>query len=297
MPNNNPPKLSRSDRARNSKLAIIARRERAEVKSALAKKERSPFDFFTDPRQSIQRMKVLDLLLAVPGIGNKRAQAIMANAHISLSRRIGGLGRHQIDALREELILKKQPQQQGLLMVMSGPGGVGKSTISNILRNHPSFWLSISATTRAPRDGEVHGQDYYFVSEAEFDQMIKDNLFLEWAEFAGNRYGTPANEVEKQISIGKNVLLEIEIAGARQIKSKIDDAIFIFINPPSWEELETRLISRGTDSPERQRARLDLAREEMSAASEFDVILVNTEVNEVAQALVSLAAEKREQRG
>jgi guanylate kinase len=177
---------------------------------------------------------------------------------------------------------------------MSGPGGVGKSTISAALRKHPSFWLSVSATTRAPRDGEINGQDYFFISDDDFDRQISENNFLEWAEFAGNRYGTPASEVSKQLENGKNVLLEIEIAGARQIKKINPDALFIFIAPPSWEELEARLIGRGTDSPERRIARLALAREEMAAASEFDEILVNTEVNQVAEALVSLAATKKE---
>ena len=293
----NPPELSKEDRAKNAQLAVKARRERAEAKAAIAKKEISLFDLFNDPRPSIQRMKVIELLNATPGVGSKRAEQIMEKAKVSPSRRIGGLGRHQIEALREELILNKQPQQRGLLIVMSGPGGVGKSTISNALRTHPSFWLSISATTRAPRDGEVHGQDYFFITDEEFDLMIANGHFLEWAEFAGNRYGTPATEVERQILNGKNVLLEIEIAGARQIKSQFKDALFVFIKPPSWEELEARLIGRGTDSPERQRARLALAREEMSAASEFDEILINTEVKEVADALVSLAAKKKEQQG
>jgi guanylate kinase len=220
----------------------------------------------------------------------------MEKAKISSSRRIAGLGRHQINALREELVLNKKPLTKGLLVVMSGPGGVGKSTISAALRKHPSFWLSVSATTRAPRDGEINGQDYFFISDEDFDRQISENNFLEWAEFAGNRYGTPASEVSKQLENGKNVLLEIEIAGARQIKKINPDALFIFIAPPSWDELEARLIGRGTDSPERRIARLALAREEMAAASEFDEILVNTEVNEVAEALVSLAAKKKERK-
>jgi guanylate kinase len=189
--------------------------------------------------------------------------------------------------------LKKKSSNRGLLVVISGPGGVGKSTISNYLNAHPDFWLSISATTRAPREGESHGVDYFFVTDTEFDLMIKNGEFLEWAEFAGNRYGTPIKGVEEKLSLGKNVLLEIEIAGARQIRKLEMNALFVFISPPSWEELESRLISRGTDSEERRLARLALAREEMDAANEFDEILVNTAVNEVALALVSLVARKR----
>jgi guanylate kinase len=292
----NPPVLSASQRSQNRELAILARRQRAVAKSELAAKSISFFDLIYDERPAIKRMKVKELLESTPGIGAKRAESLMRKAKISPSRRIGGLGIHQIEALREELILNKFQTSKGLLVVMSGPGGVGKSTISKALKSHPSIWLSISATTRAPRDGEINGEDYFFVTENEFDEMIMNNHFLEWAEFAGNRYGTPRLEVVKQIENGKNVLLEIEIAGARQIKKQGHDALFVFIAPPSWEELEARLIGRGTDSPERQRARLDLAREEMAAASEFDEILINTEVNQVAAALVSLALKKRERR-
>ena len=294
MSRENPPRLSPLERAQNGLLAVAARRERAAAKIEIASKNLSIFDLINDPRPSIQRMKIVELLEATPGVGKKRALQIMEKAKISSSRRIAGLGRHQINALREELVLNKKPLTKGLLVVMSGPGGVGKSTISAALRKHPSFWLSVSATTRAPRDGEINGQDYFFISDEDFDRQISENNFLEWAEFAGNRYGTPASEVSKQLENGKNVLLEIEIAGARQIKKINPDALFIFIAPPSWEELEARLIGRGTDSPERRIARLALAREEMAAASEFDEILVNTEVNQVAEALVSLAARKKE---
>lgn len=288
-----PPKLSAEEREKNSALAISARRERARAKEELAIGKKSVFDLIGDARPAIKRMRVIDLLEATPGVGRKRALQIMSKAKISLSRRIGGLGKHQINALKEELLLKKQQQPTGLLVVLSGPGGVGKSTISNALKDHKDFWLSVSATTRAPREGEKHGEDYFFISDEEFDQMISNGHFLEWAEFAGNRYGTPANKVLEKLSLGLNVLLEIEIAGARQIKNLDMNKLFVFIAPPSWEELESRLTGRGTDSPERRMARLAIAREEMAAAREFDEILVNTEVNEVASALVSLAAQKK----
>lgn len=290
----NPPSLTAEQRAINGALAITARRDRAQVKIDVASKSLSFFDVISDGRDSIKRMKVIELLEATPGVGKRRAEQIMGKAKISLGRRIAGLGRHQIEALKKELVLNKLPAKQGLLIVMSGPGGVGKSTISQALKSESLFWISVSATTRAPREGEIHGNDYFFVSDKEFDQMISENKFLEWAEFAGNRYGTPSAAVLEKLSEGKNVLLEIEIAGARQVKNSYSDALFVFISPPSWEELEARLVGRGTDSPERRAARLALAREEMAAAVEFDEIIVNSEVNEVARALVSLAAKKSE---
>ena len=234
-------------------------------------------------------MRVLELLPAVPGIGAKRAALLMERIGISPSRRIAGLGDKQLQALRNELSVNKSDLARGALLVMSGPGGVGKSTITSVLRDHPSFWISISATTRAPRENERDGHDYFFLSDDKFDAMIQTGDFLEWAEFAGARYGTPRTPVEQWRNLGKHVLLEIEIAGARQVRAAESEALLVFIAPPSWEELVSRLTSRGTDSPERRAARLALAQEEMAASVEFDHILVNSEVEEVAAQLLSLA--------
>ncbi len=178
----------------------------------------------------------------------------------------------------------------GKLIVLSGPGGVGKSTIVKVLKTHPEFFFSVSATTRLPRPGEVDGEAYHFVSDQEFDSMIQSGEFLEWAEFAGARYGTPNAPVNAALALGKNVLLEIEIAGARQVRSKRRDALLVFLEPPSFNELEERIRGRATDSEERVKARLALAREEMAAANEFDHRVVNHRVEEVVEALVSLAA-------
>lgn len=178
----------------------------------------------------------------------------------------------------------------GKLIVLSGPGGVGKSTIVKVLKTHPEFFFSVSATTRLPRPGEVDGEAYHFVSDQEFDSMIQSGEFLEWAEFAGARYGTPNAPVDAALALGKNVLLEIEIAGARQVRSKRRDALLVFLEPPSFNELEERIRGRATDSEERIKARLALAREEMAAANEFDHRVVNHRVEEVVEALVSLAA-------
>ena len=284
-----PPQLSREERAANLLKAKVARTERAEIKRAISAGQISIFDAINDPRESIQRMKVLELLEAVPGVGPARAELIMEKKNISLSRRIGGLGPLQLKSLRKEVGIMKVDPKVGSLIVMSGPGGVGKSTITQYLKNDPRFWVSVSATTREPRVNEKEGVDYFFVTENKFDQMVANNEFLEWAQFAGARYGTPKAAVEDNRYLGKHVVLEIEIEGARQIRQNDESALLIFIAPPSWDELVSRLANRGTDSPERRDARLALAREEMAAAREFDHTIVNETVEGVVAQMVSLA--------
>jgi guanylate kinase len=158
------------------------------------------------------------------------------------------------------------------------------------LKKFDHFYFSVSATTRSPRPGEVDGVAYHFVSDAQFQEMIESNTFLEWAEFAGAKYGTPRQPVLDALEAGKHVLLEIEIDGARQVKRSMPDAVMVFLQPPSMTELEARITNRGTDTPERIAARLALARQEMAASGEFDHLLINHQVDEVIQALVSLAA-------
>ena len=289
---NTPPKLSKEALASAGAKAVAARRDRAEIKQALANEELSIFDVINDGRESIQRMKIRELLDAAPGVGERRAFTIMEKAGISQSRRIAGLGAHQLKKLREEMILNKVPVNQGALIVMSGPGGVGKSTITAHLRSHPAILISVSATTREPRENEIDGRDYHFMTDEKFDQLIAKNEFLEWAEFAGSRYGTLRKSVEDGRAAGKHVLLEIEIAGARQIRKAEPDALLIFISPPSWDDLVERLTARGTDSPERRAARLALAEEEMACAGEFDEVLVNHRVEDVASRLLSLATSR-----
>jgi guanylate kinase len=175
------------------------------------------------------------------------------------------------------------------LTVLSGPSGVGKSTVVQALRqNFPQIWLSVSVTTRAPRPGETHGIEYFFVSDREFDKMATAGDLLEWAEFAGKRYGTPRSPVLQRLQSGVPVLLEIEVSGARQIRQAVPSALLIFLAPPSWDELVRRLTSRETEPPAVISRRLEAAKRELAAEREFDITLVNTSVQGVCSQLVTL---------
>lgn len=164
----------------------------------------------------------------------------------------------------------------GRLTVLTGPSGVGKGTlVGRLLERHPEIWLSISATTRAPRSGEQDGVHYFFLNREAFEAQIAAGGFLEWAEFAGNLYGTPRQPVERQLEAGRPVLLEIELEGARQVRKSFAAGFQLFIKPPSLEELEARIRGRGTDSDEAIARRLQRARVELAAESEFDAALIN----------------------
>lgn len=168
----------------------------------------------------------------------------------------------------------------GKLIVLTGPSGVGKGTLlRSLLQRHPELYLSVSATTRQPRPGEVDGQDYFFVSRQRFEQMIANGELLEWAEFAGNLYGTPRFALEEQIRRGQWVILEIELEGARQVREAFRDALRIFILPPSLPELEFRIRNRGQDTEDAIAKRLQRAQEEIDAAAEFDLQIVNDDLD------------------
>ncbi|MEV8108762.1 guanylate kinase [Streptomyces sp. NPDC088135] len=176
--------------------------------------------------------------------------------------------------------------------MLSGPSGVGKSTVVAHMRKvHPEVWLSVSATTRRPRPGERNGVHYFFVDDEEFDKLIANGELLEWAEFAGNRYGTPRRAVLDRLEAGEPVLLEIDLQGARLVRQSMPEAQLVFLAPPSWEELVRRLTGRGTEAPEVIERRLAAARVELAAESEFDTTLVNTSVEDVARELLALMLE------
>lgn len=180
--------------------------------------------------------------------------------------------------------------ERGRLIVLAGPTAVGKGTVAAWVReHHPEIYMSVSATTRAPRPGEVDGQHYHFVSAEEFDRLIATDGLLEWATVHGvNRYGTPRAAVEARLAAGESVLLEIDLQGARQVRARMPEAFLVFLAPPSWDELVRRLVGRGTESEAERERRLATAREELAAVSEFDAVIVNTEVEDAGRELVDL---------
>jgi guanylate kinase len=176
------------------------------------------------------------------------------------------------------------------LTVLSGPTAVGKGTVvARLAAEHPEIFVSVSATTRPPRPGEVHGQHYLFVSPAEFDALIAEGALLEWAVVHGvHRYGTPRGPVLTALAAGRPALLEIDLQGARQVRASWPGAQFVFLVPPSWEELVRRLVGRGTETPEQREQRLETARAELAAQVEFDHVVVNGEVGQAVEDLVAL---------
>jgi guanylate kinase len=175
------------------------------------------------------------------------------------------------------------------LTVFSGPSGVGKDSVIELVRARaPWVWFSVSVTTRRMRDYEVDGVHYHFVTRGQFERMVAADELLEWADFAGNLYGTPRGPVQARLQSGTPVLLKIDLQGARQVKSKMPEAQFVFLAPPNPEELERRLVGRGTDDPETIRRRLEHAREELAAQSDFDVTIVNHFVEQAADELLEL---------
>ncbi|OZF43286.1 guanylate kinase [Rhodococcus sp. 14-1411-2a] len=181
--------------------------------------------------------------------------------------------------------------ERGRLVVLSGPSGVGKSSVVRLVRAAlPELVFSVSVTTRAPRPGEVDGQDYHFVSADEFDRMIADDELLEWASIHGGlqRSGTPAAPVEAALEAGRPVLLELDLAGARAVRVSKPEAMLVFMAPPTWDDLVSRLVGRATEESAATERRLETARVELAAQDEFDTVVVNTDVDHSCEQLVSL---------
>ena len=176
------------------------------------------------------------------------------------------------------------------LTVLAGPTAVGKGSLAERVRTSwPQVWMSVSATTRPPRPGEREGVHYHFVDEAEFDRLVAEGQMLEWAVVHGrHRYGTPRRPVEQALADGRPALLEIDLQGARQVRAAMPEALFVFLAPPSWDELVRRLVGRGTEDQQERERRLDTARVELAAEGEFDVTVVNDDLEQAAARLVAL---------
>jgi len=178
---------------------------------------------------------------------------------------------------------------KGRLFILSGPSGVGKSTVlKEVFKHRPNIFFSVSVTTRGPRPGEENGVHYHFISDAEYDALLEEDMLLEHAGYSGNRYGTPAQPIYDSLNAGKDVFLDIESVGMRNVKAKMPEAISVFIAPPDWETLEKRLRGRGTESEEKVLLRLQAAKRELDASGAYDYIVVNNTVSDAAEDLMKI---------
>ncbi len=302
MPRVDPPEV---DRVAASRAAVAARRARAAIKHAVAERTRSPLDVLeagwaasggAESGSAEAGLRVRELLSSVPGLGPVRTAKVMAELGIAESKRVGGLGVRQRDILHDWLSRREhRPPSRGRsgssrLVVLAGPTAVGKGAVSGYIReNYPEVLLSVSATTRKPRPGEVDGVNYYFVSEEEFDRLEASGEMLETATVHNAyRYGTPRAPIDAAIAEGRSVLLEIDLQGARSVRRAMPDAVLVFLLPPSWEELVRRLLGRGTEDPAEQARRLETAKTELAAQDEFDHRVVNADVGQAAREVVDL---------
>jgi len=286
------------DRAAASRRAVAARRARASLKKDVGMRVVTPQEVlrraFADPSSPAGTMRVTEFLTSIPAIGEGKRDRILAELGISPVKRLGGLGarqRRSITAFLDERWPVVQPRaDRSRLIVLAGPTAVGKGTVAaRIKETHPEIHLSVSATTRAPRPGEVEGEHYYFVDDAEFDRLILDGELLEHATVHNrSRYGTPRKPIEQALADGKSVLLEIDLQGARQVRAAEPSATLVFLRPPSWDELVQRLVGRGTEGAEERARRLRTAKIELAAQHEFDYGVVNDDVDRAAEEVVDL---------
>lgn len=287
------------DRAAAARRAVERRRARAALKRDLTTRVTSPqtvvAQAFADAASVAGSMRVTDFLLALPAIGVGKRDRVLAELDISPVKRLGGLGVRQRAALRtwldERFPIAAPRSGRSRLLVLAGPTAVGKGTVAARIREqHPEIHLSVSATTRAPRPGEVDGVHYFFVDDAEFDRLIAAGELLEYAVVHNrSRYGTPRRPIERALAEGRTVLLEIDLQGARQVRAADPSATLIFLLPPSWDELVQRLVGRGTEDAEERARRLRTAKVELAAQSEFDYRIVNEDVAAAAEEVVGLS--------
>jgi guanylate kinase len=285
------PELTSEQRQAALEKAALVRRERAEVKSRLRSSMVSLPEVLKlgHDSEAIARMKVVDLLKSVPGLGKVRAHNLMTRLGISASTRSPPSSASSSSALEPRQPVTP-PGHRSRLTVLAGPTAVGKGTVSAAIReHHPDVWISVSVTTRKPRAGEVDGVHYSFVTDDEFDALVRGGKLLECAVVHGSaRYGTPRDPVEQALAAGRLALLEIDLQGARQVRQTMPDALFVFLAPPSWDELVRRLVGRGTENDAERSRRLETAVQEMAAEAEFDATVVNSDVQTAAAELVSL---------
>jgi len=287
------------DRAAASRRALQRRRARAALKRDLTTRVTAPQDVLRraveDAESDAATLRITDFLMALPAIGAGKRDRILEELHISPVKRLGGLGVRQLAALSEWLDRRFPPHTarpgRSRLLVLAGPTAVGKGTVAAQIREqYPEIHLSVSATTRAPRPGEIDGVHYFFVDDAEFDRMIADGRLLEHATVHNKyRYGTPRGPVDDALAAGRTVLLEIDLQGARQVRAAEPSASLVFLLPPSWDELVNRLVGRGTEDAEERARRLRTARTELAAQNEFDYLVVNADVATAAREVVELS--------
>jgi guanylate kinase len=281
-----------------SRRAVAARRERASLKRDVTTRVITPQELLrralAEPNSPAGAMRVTEFLTSIPAIGEGKRDRILHDLGISPVKRLGGLGARQRRAL-QDLLDRRWPEPEpragrSRLVVLAGPTAVGKGTVAaEIRKRHPEIHLSVSATTRPPRPGEVEGEHYFFVDDAEFDRLIAAGELLEHATVHNKyRYGTPRKPIERALEEGRTVLLEIDLQGARQVRAAEPSATLVFLLPPSWDELVQRLVGRGTEGEEERARRLRTAKVELAAQGEFDYRVVNDDVARAADEVVSL---------
>lgn len=294
-PARTPPEV---DRVAASRKAVAARRARASLKRDVSMRVIEPQQLFeralADPTSPAGTMRVPEFLTSLPAIGEGKRDRILEELSISPVKRLGGLGARQRAVLRRFLDARFPPQRarggRSRLVVLAGPTAVGKGTVAGYIKeHHPEILLSVSATTRPARPGEIDGEHYYFVDDAEFDRLIETGQLLEHATVHNKyRYGTPRGPIEAALQAGRTVLLEIDLQGARQVRAAEPSATLVFLLPPSWDELVQRLVGRGTEGAEERARRLRTAKRELAAQHEFDFRVVNEDVASAAREVVEL---------